>query len=170
MYVQVLHLPRGERKTKGMPFGNMGVRVLGYPKSREKIANGNGKKGIEQIEMDYITLREGINQIPSVEWEAAIAHSPNNIEIKRLISQSVISVFSPSEGKLGRCTADFSDFQDVFEIVNNCNDKEWLLFSLQTDTRISEQDGGDVQQLIRERLQVLEEMAGNPQTNRLSIR
>lgn len=173
-YVQILYLPRSERKSKGMPFGNMGDRVFAFPKHRTDkatAANGNGKRGqLEPIEMDYVVIKEGTNQVAQADWEAAAAYATHANDIKRLMSQSILNVFEPAEGKIGRTTADFEDFQDVTEIVNHCKNIEWLSFSLQIDTREDESAGGDVRQLIRDRLNELEEAAGVVRGGRLAMR
>lgn len=157
MYVQVVYLPQNEPKTKGMPFGNQGDLVLSFSKKVPTPSNGSGKNRNEPVEMDFVALHKGTNEIDVAQWEAAINHPFTATEIKRLMSKNCIFVYKPDEGKIGRDTTDFASFEDVEQIVSYCNDVEWLTLSMQVDRRSHERDGGDVRRLIQERLIEIEE-------------
>jgi hypothetical protein len=147
-----------------MPFEFQGIFTIAYPKTQVTKRKGAVANPIDPIDMGYLVLKKGINQVIADEWTLALSqlaesHSATSSEIVRQIRQGVIKVYKPDENKQGRNSSEFSDYNDLVDIISNQGDRNWLNFSLQVERRTSEHDGGDVQTLLRARLQELDDNA-----------
>lgn len=169
MYNPVIYLPQNNKKplpSSKMQFGFEGTFTISYPKNKITPKSNPKTNNLDSIEMDYIVLEKGTNhEIIGTEWENAISQlsvsNPSAAdEIKTLVKLRVITVYQPDEGKSGRNSVDFSNFNDLTEIISHSRDRQWLSFSLQVERRSSDLDGGDVQKLLSDRLQELDDEAG----------
>jgi len=150
----IVFLPRTEKKRPDQPFGMIGDRAFPY-----YIDKGKASKG-KELEVGMVVLKEGTNFVDKDAWVAVSSHANNKPILDRLLRERVISVYEPDVEKQGRETTDFSTFEAVEDIVNNCFDAEWLTFCLQIDRRTGESDEGDVRQLINRRLAELQDLRG----------
>lgn len=159
MYVAIIYHPRMEKKSESFPYGGMSQIAFSFPKKALPPAtNGRGKNSDEPIELDFVALQHDQTMFVLAEqWVHVLSYLPNKAKIDELIKQGALRVFPPDADKLGRDTTDWSDFDVVTEIVNNCRDEQWLNLCLQVDRRVGENGDGDVRKLIAERVRSLRE-------------
>lgn len=110
------------------PFG------FSCPRPRPKT-----KDTLNKIELMHIWLTPGVNFLSlSEQWEQLLAHPTNKANIDNLMRKGAILVKKPEllEGAIAtNTTVDFSDLDDVRDLIYHANDVEWLRRCIAKDNR-----------------------------------
>ena len=161
----IIYLPRTERLSPHYPHGNFGERVFYYEKNpqpqekqRRKVTTPSGSSitTYAPVELDQLMLLEGVNfGIKAEIWDKINSKESQKQETDKLIGDRIITIYRPDPGKQGRDSTDFSNFQELADIITNCKDENWLQLSLQVETRA--EAGNDVRKLLSERFTLLQQ-------------
>ncbi len=108
------------------------------PKPKPPVKARGEKSKPDEIEMFSILFTPGLNFIEATEWDILNTHPQTKAEIERCLRRGIIQVKKPEiteGGAATQTTADFAQLDDVRDVIDNCNDVEWLRRSIAKDGR-----------------------------------
>lgn len=131
--------------------GQRGKQIFSYALNRQTQAGGRGSKKIEEVELGQLVLNRGVNFVDAAEWAKVEAMPTNESPLKWMKTKGALLIYAPDADEPVGATSDYADISTVADIVNNCEDVDWLRRSLARDQR------RPVFELISQQLKEIEE-------------